>query len=101
MFKYYDYLQLVDTLQYILKDIYAVLKNNVVIKENVHKEDRTAAKRPLLIFFPKVTGCILWILPWQNEHQWSVNNFWPCILVNQYALWLLKSIYKVWTGFIG
>ena len=63
-----------------------MLQNNVVIKENVHEEDRMAAKRLLQIFDAKVNGCILQICPWQNECQWSVNNFWPCIRVNQSAM---------------
>jgi len=98
MLENYHYLQLADTLKYILKNIYTLLNNNVVIKENVHEEDRTAAKRPLLIFNAKVNGCILRIHPWQNERQQSVNNFWPCIMVNQWAMWPSKSIYEVLNG---
>jgi len=59
IFEYYHYLQLADTLKYILKDIYAILANNVVIKENVHEKYTTSAKRQLLIFYAKVNNCIL------------------------------------------
>ena len=37
----------------------------------------------------------------ENERQQSVNDFWPCIMVNQSAMWPLMAIYKVVTGFIG
>jgi len=30
-----------------------------------------------------------------------MNDFWPCIIVNQSAMWLLLSIYQVLTGVIG
>jgi hypothetical protein len=91
----------VDTLEYILKEIYTLLKNNVVIKENVHEEDRPAAKSPLLIFYAKVNGSILRICPWQNKRQWSVSDFWPGIVVTHCAMRPLKSIYEVLTSFIG
>jgi hypothetical protein len=81
--------------------IYALLNNNVFIKENVHEEDRMAAKRSLLIFHAKMNGCRLLIHRWQNERQRSVNDFWPCIMGNQCALWPLKSMYKAFTGCIG
>jgi len=35
----------------------------------------TAATRPLLTYYAKVNGCILWIWPWQNERQWRINDF--------------------------
>jgi hypothetical protein len=37
----------------------------------------------------------------ENERQQSVNDFWPCIMVNRSTMWLLTAIYKVVTGFIG
>jgi len=47
---YYN-LQLADTLQYILKDIfYLFLKNNVVMKVKVHEDGTKAARTPLLIY---------------------------------------------------
>jgi len=37
----------------------------------------------------------------ENGRQPSVNEFWPCITVNQSAMWPLMTIYEVVTGFIG
>jgi len=37
----------------------------------------------------------------ENERQRSVNDFWPCRMVNQSARWPLMSIYGVLPGFIG
>jgi len=56
--------------------VYRLLKNNVVIKEKVHEDDRMDAKTPLLIFNAKLNSCILRIHPLQNECEWSVNHFW-------------------------
>ena len=37
----------------------------------------------------------------EYECQQSVNDFWPCIVVNQRARWLLMAIYGDLTGCIG
>lgn len=37
------------------------------------------------------------LLSLKSEHQFSVNGYWPCILVNRCAMWLLLPIYTVWT----
>ena len=88
IFEYYHDLQLGDTLKYILKGIFnASLKNNVVRKENVHGQHRTAATGPLLIKYAKVNGSILRFRPWQNETQWSVNKFRSSKLGNKNAIW--------------
>jgi len=78
--EYYYYLLSVDTLKYISKDIYlyAQFKNNVVINDNMHEEDRMTAKIQLLMFYAKVNGCIMLIRLWQNEHHQSVNNYLFC-----------------------
>jgi len=36
-----------------------------------------------------------------NEHQPSINDIWPSMMVNQSARWLLMAIYGVLTDFIG
>jgi len=58
--------------------MYAQLKNNVVIMDNVHKEDRMTTKTQLLMFYTKVNGCIMWIRLRQTECQWSINDFLSC-----------------------
>jgi len=35
-----------------------------------------------------------------NEHPWSVNDIWPCIMVDQSEMWPLLSMYNVLAGFI-
>jgi len=39
------------------------------MKENMHEDDRKAAKTPSMIYYVKWNDCILGIHPWQNEHQ--------------------------------
>ena len=74
-----DDLQLPDTLKYIRRIyLYLFVKSNVVIKEKVHEDDRMAATTPLVTYYVKSNGCILWIHPWKNERQWRINNFWSC-----------------------
>jgi len=41
------------------KGYLCIIEEQCSDKENVHEEDKTAAKRPLLIFYAKVNGCIL------------------------------------------
>jgi hypothetical protein len=60
--------------------LYVFLNNNVVVKENVHEDDRKPAKIPVMIYYAKSNDCKLQIHPWQNEHQWSVRKFWSCKL---------------------
>jgi len=37
----------------------------------------------------------------ENECQWSVNNFWSCILGNQGIAWILEHITEVLTPMLG
>jgi hypothetical protein len=37
----------------------------------------------------------------ENECQQRGNEFWPCIMVNQSAKWLLLSLYKVLSVSVG
>jgi len=73
-----------DTLLYILKDIFiCTFKEQCSDNENIHETDRTTVKTLYLIMYDKVICCIMRIRLWQNEHQWSVNDFWRCRMVNQ------------------
>ena len=75
-----------DTLLYILKDIFiCMIKEQCSDNENIHEMDRTTVETLYLIIYTKVTGYIMWIRLWQNKRQWSVNDFWPCRMVNQSA----------------
>ena len=71
------------------------------MKENVHEDDRKAAKTPLLVGYAKTNDYILWIHLWQNEHQWSANGFWSCILGNWSGDSLGTFIHEVWLACIG
>jgi hypothetical protein len=33
----------------------------------------------------------------ENQHQWNVNNIWPCNVVKQNELWQALPIYEVIT----
>jgi len=35
----------------------------------------------------------------EKEHQWSVNDCWPSIIINNSVMWPLWSIYIVWLFF--
>jgi hypothetical protein len=43
--------------------LYELLQNDVATMEKVHYDGRMAAKTPLLIYYAKLNGCILWIHP--------------------------------------
>ena len=75
-----------DTLLYILKDIFIyTIKEQCSDNENIHETERMTVKTLDLIIYTKVTRCIMGIRLWHNKRQWSVNNFWPCRVVNQSA----------------
>jgi len=71
------------------------------MKEKVYAEGTKAAKTPLMIYYVKINDNILWIHPWQNERQWSVNDFWSCIIGNLLGDRLRSFINAVLVGFIG
>jgi len=71
------------------------------MKEKVHEDSTKAAKTPLMIYQAKFYDCILWIRPWQNECQWSVNNFWSCIICNLHDDWSRPFISVVFVCFTG
>ena len=71
------------------------------MKEKVYEDGTMAAKTPLMIYYIKVNGNILWICPWQNERQLSGNNFWSCIIGNLLGDRLRPFINAVLAGFIG
>jgi hypothetical protein len=81
--------------------IYVSLKNNVVIKKNVNENARKAAKTMWIINCAKFNDCILWIQPWLNERQRSVNDFWSCILGNHTSDKLSLVIKEFLATFIG
>ena len=82
-------------------NLYVLLKNNLLMKEKVHEDSTMAATTPLMISQAKFNDSILWIRPWQNERQRSVNNFWSCIIGNLHDDWLRLFINAVFVGFIG
>jgi len=71
------------------------------MKEKVHEDGTKAAKTPLMIYYAKINGNILWIRPWQNERQQSVNTVWSCIIATLCGDWLQPFINAILAGFIG
>jgi hypothetical protein len=64
---------------YILKDIFiCTIKKQCSDNENIHEKDRMTVKTLYLIICAIVNGCIMWIRLWQDERQWSVNDFLSC-----------------------
>jgi len=53
-----------------------------VIKKNVNNNARKGAKSTGMIDYVKSNDSMMWIHPWQNERQRSVNDSWSCILGN-------------------
>jgi hypothetical protein len=49
----------------------------------------------------KPNDYILWIHLWQNEHQWSINDSWSCIMGNPADDTLQIVINKVLSALIG
>jgi len=62
-------------LEIIIIYLYVLLKNNVVFKNKVNENTRQAARTMWTQDCANWNDCIMWINPWQNEHQWSVNGF--------------------------
>jgi hypothetical protein len=54
--------------------IYVILKNNLVIKKKANENARKVVKTVRMMDSAKLNYCILWIQPWQNKRQRSVNN---------------------------
>jgi len=54
---------------------YILLKNNIVIKKNVNENAIKTAKTIGKMDYAKSEDGILWIQPWHNKQQRSVNNF--------------------------
>jgi len=88
-------------LEIIIIYIYVFLKRNVVIKKKVNENARNGAKTMWMMDCAKLIDCILWIQPWQNERQWSVNNFWSCVLGNHTSDRLYLVINVFLPAFIG
>jgi len=72
-----------------------------VSKKKVNENARKAAKLTCMMDYAKSNDCILWIHPWQNEHQWSVNVSLLCILSHLGGDWLQMFINEVLAAFIG
>jgi len=72
-----------------------------VIKKKVNQNARNAAKSKWMIDYAKSIECILWINPWQNERQLSVNDCWTCVLGNLGDDRLEIVINDVLAAFIG
>jgi len=71
------------------------------MKEKVYEDSIKAAKTPLMIYYAKINDNILWIRPWQNKRQWSINDFWSCIVGNLLGNQLRPFINGVLAGFIS
>jgi len=88
-------------LEMIIIYIYVLLKKNVVIKKKVNENARMAAKTMWMMEYAKSNNCILWVHPWQNEHQRSVNNFRSCMSGNWKFILSWLYIIKVLAAYIG
>jgi len=71
------------------------------MKEKVYEDGTKAAKTPLMIYYAKINDNKLWICPWQNERQRSINDCWSCIIRNLLGDRLRPFINGVLAGFIG
>jgi len=69
------------------------------MKEKVHEDGTKAAKTPSMISWAKLYDTILWIGPWQNEWQQSVNNVWSCMIGNLHGNRLQPFINVVLAAF--
>ena len=98
----YYYVQLANTLKYILKDIsYALLKKYVVMKEKVHKDNTKVAKTRSTMYYAEWNDYILQIHKGQNDHQLSITDFEYSVLDNLSGDWLQTFVNKLFAAFIG
>jgi len=72
-----------------------------MMKEKVQEDNTMVAKTPLMLYYAELSENILWICPWQNNYQLSVNDSLLCIMGNQSSDWLQPFINEVSTGIIG
>jgi len=72
-----------------------------VLKEKVHEDGTKAAKTPLMIYYAKFHDNILWIHPWLDELQRSVNDFWSRIICYLRGDCYRPFMNGVLAGFIG
>jgi hypothetical protein len=68
------------------------------MKEKAHEDNTMVAKTPLMQYYAKISKNILWIRPWQNDHQLSVNDLLTCIMGNLSGDWLQPVIDEVLAG---
>jgi len=98
----YYYPELADTVKYISKDIFiCIIREQCSDQEKVNVNVRKAAKSTWMIDCTKANDCMMWIHPWQNERQWSINYSWSCILGNLWGDRLHIVINEVMAAFIG
>jgi len=98
----YYYPEFADTVKYNLKDIFiCIITEQCSDQEKVNVNGRKAAESTWMIDYAKSNDCMMWILPWQNERQRSVNNSWSCILVNLWGDRLHVVITAVLAAYIG
>jgi len=71
------------------------------MNEKVYEDGTKAAKTPIMQYYAKLNDNILWICPWHNEDQCSVNDFWSCIMGNLSGDWLQPFINEILDGCIG
>jgi len=71
------------------------------MKEKVHGDSTEAARTPLMIYWAELNDYILWIYPWQNERQQSINDCWSGIIGNLCGDRLQPFGNAVTTSFIG
>ena len=72
-----------------------------MITDKVHEDARMAAKTLWMINYAQLNDYILWIRPWQIEHQRSINDFWFCIVGNLSCELLHTVINGVLAALIG
>jgi len=98
----YYYPDFADTIKYILKDIFiCIVTEPCSDQEKVNVNVREAAKSTWMIDYTKSNDSMIWIHPWHNESQRSVNDSWSCILGNLWGDRLYIVINEVLAAFIG
>jgi hypothetical protein len=77
------------------------MEASCIFHVKVDEDSKKAAKTPSTIYIATLNDCILWIHPWQYEHQLSVNDFLSYIMGNQSGDWLWPFLDEVLVGVMG
>jgi hypothetical protein len=78
-----------------------IITEQCSVQEKGNVNVRKTAKSIWVIDYTKSKDCMMWIHPWQNERQGSINESWSGMLGNQWCNRFPFVINEVLDVFMG